>query len=82
MDGKAIGTGLFAATTHDPEQIIFQNGAHKVNYVGEFLLSMRGKKDMEMAQDLFVLGERIVIQMMVLTHLWWIVLIQEGSCTC
>ena len=28
VDGKSIGKGLFAVTTHDPEQIIFQNGAH------------------------------------------------------
>ena len=26
VDGKSIGKGLFAATTHDPVQDIFQNG--------------------------------------------------------
>ena len=35
MDGKYIGKGLFAVTTQNPEQIIFQNGVHITDYVGK-----------------------------------------------
>ena len=37
VDGKSIGKGLFAITTHDPEQVIFQNGQHIIDYVGEII---------------------------------------------
>ena len=37
MDGKSIGKGLFAGTTHDLEQVIFQSGEHMVDYVGEIV---------------------------------------------
>ena len=37
MDGKSIGKGLFAVTTHDPEQVIFQNEQHIIDYVGEII---------------------------------------------
>ena len=37
VDGKSIGKGLFAITTQDPEQILFENGTHIIDYVGEQL---------------------------------------------
>jgi len=37
VEGKSIGKGLFAVTTHDPERVIFQSGEHIVDYVGEII---------------------------------------------
>ena len=51
---------------------------HIVDYVGEIIAEfMRGKKGMGMVQDHTALEEKTVIQMTDLTHLWWIVLLQE-----
>ena len=35
VDGKSIGKGIFAVTTHDPERVIFKNGEHMIDNVGE-----------------------------------------------
>ena len=73
-----VGKGLFAVTTHDPEQVIFQNGQHIVDYVGEIIAEHEREERYGMAQVHTALGERIVIQMMGLIHLRWTVLLQEG----
>ena len=58
VDGKSIGKGLFEVTTHDPEQIIFQNGAHIVDYVGESIAEHEREQRMGMAQGLIALYKR------------------------
>ena len=34
VDGKSTGKGLFAVTTQDPTQVIFENGVHIMDFVG------------------------------------------------
>ena len=53
------------------------NGGHLVDYVGKIIAEHKREQRYGMAQGLIVLGEKTVIQMMALTPLWWIVLIQE-----
>ena len=61
MDGKSVGKGLSAATTHSPEQVIFTNKTHILDSAGRLLLSMIWKKDKGMVKALIALGERIQI---------------------
>ena len=76
LDDKSIGKGLFPITTRDSEQVIFVNGEHIIDYVGE-TIAEHEREERYGDTGPYCIGERIVIQRMGLIHLWWIVLLQE-----